>query len=149
MDCGAFNGDSLLAYADWTGGRFQKAIAFEADPENFANLNSTVENDDRLRGRVRTVQEAVGLERSTLKFAASGMGNAAISTAGTVSVQCAPLDETLLDEQPTYIKMDIEGAEIDALTGASATLSGIAPPWRFARTICRITSGRFPRGCMN
>ncbi len=119
VDCGAFDGDSMLAYADWTGGRFQKAIAFEADPENFASLNRTVENDERLRGRVRTVQEAVGLERSIVKFAASGMGNAAVSACGTVSVQCSPLDETLVDEHPTYIKMDIEGAEIDALTGAS------------------------------
>ena len=127
VDCGAFDGDSMLAYADWTGGRFQKAIAFEADPENFASLNRTVENDGRLRGRVRTVQEAVGLKRGIVKFAASGMGNAAVSASGTVSVQCSPLDEALLDEHPTYIKMDIEGAEIDALTGAAATLERRRP----------------------
>lgn len=127
VDCGAFDGDSLLGLADWTRGRFQKAIAFEADPENFVSLKKAIEADDRLRGRVRTMQEAVGLEKTVVRFAASGSGSAAISASGSVEVQCSPLDETLSDERPTYIKMDIEGAEIDALTGAAATLSRDRP----------------------
>ena len=60
MDCGAFNGDTLTALADWTGGVFRKAVAFEADPKSFAVLQTVVEGDDRLRGRVRAIQGAVG-----------------------------------------------------------------------------------------
>ena len=122
VDCGAFDGDSLRALAGWTGGRFRKAVAFEADPLNFAALERTVSTEPKLKGRVRAVRAAVGRNRSMVRFAASGRGNAGISDSGDIVVDCVPLDDALLDEQPTYIKMDIEGAELDALHGGSATL---------------------------
>jgi FkbM family methyltransferase len=127
VDCGAYNGDTLLDFAEWTGGQFRKVIAFEADPENFAALERTVAGDARLRGRVRSVRQAVGLQRSTVRFAASGLASAAISDAGDVEVECASLDESLMDESPTYIKMDIEGAEMEALMGAAAVLRAHRP----------------------
>jgi hypothetical protein len=37
-------------------------------------------------------------------------------------VQAAPLDELLAGRGVTYLKMDIEGAEPDALQGAAATV---------------------------
>jgi FkbM family methyltransferase len=122
VDCGAFDGDSLLSLADWSGGKFRKAVAFEADPTNFAALERTVAMDHRLDGRVRKIQAAVGRHRSKLRFAASGNGSAAISISGGIEVDCVPLDDILASERPTYIKMDIEGAEIDALQGAAVTL---------------------------
>lgn len=122
VDCGAYDGDTLRAMAEWTGGRFQKAVAFEADPWSFGALQQMVERDETLRHRVRIVQQAVGREAGTLRFAASGLSSAAISEAGDIEVQCVPLDEALTGEHPTYIKMDIEGAEMDALAGASAVL---------------------------
>jgi FkbM family methyltransferase len=127
VDCGAFDGDTLRALADWTGGRFRRAIAFEADPANFAALERTVAGDERLHGKVHAIQEAVGGERCKLRFAASGLASAAISASGAIEVQCSPLDEALADEHPTYIKMDIEGAEMDALLGASALLKRERP----------------------
>jgi FkbM family methyltransferase len=127
VDCGAYTGDTLVEFADWTGGRFHKALAFEADPGNFAELERTVAGDDRLRGRVRAVPRAVGRERCKVRFAASGMGNAAISDAGDIEVDCGPLDELLADVSPTYIKMDIEAAEMDALLGAAAVLRRSQP----------------------
>ena len=108
-------------------GTLWKAVAFEADPENFANLNRAVDSDVRLRDRVQTVQRAVGSENKIVRFAASGLGSAAISACGAIEVQCLPLDETLADERPTYIKMDIEGAELDALKGATAILARNRP----------------------
>jgi FkbM family methyltransferase len=122
VDCGAFDGDTLRSFADWTGGRFTKAVAIEADPANFAALRQNVTADPRLADRVRTLRVAIGALRSKVRFAASGLSGAAITDAGGLEVECLPLDEILLDEQPTFIKMDIEGAELDALQGASRTL---------------------------
>jgi FkbM family methyltransferase len=127
IDCGAYDGDTLRGMADWTRGTFRKAVAFEADPKNFAKLGQTVESDERMRGRVDMIEEAVGAEKCIVRFAASGLSSAAIAGSGGIEVQCSTLDEKLADQRPTYIKMDIEGAETDALRGASAVLASDRP----------------------
>jgi hypothetical protein len=42
-------------------------------------------------------------------------------------VDCIVLDEFLTGKRPTWIKMDIEGAEFDALTGARQLIERGAP----------------------
>jgi FkbM family methyltransferase len=127
VDCGAYDGDTLRGLAEWTRGSFRKAVAFEADPQNFAALQRTIAGDERLRGRVDAIQAAVGLRRSMVRFAASGLASASVSECGDVEVDCASLDETLFAQRPTYVKMDIEGAEMDALHGATTTIRRYHP----------------------
>jgi FkbM family methyltransferase len=122
VDCGAYDGDTLCDFADWTGGSFRKAIAFEADPVNFGALQQAVAGDRRFHGRVDTIQAAVGQGPRKVRFAACGLASAAISDSGDTEVDCVSLDDSVIDAKPTYIKMDIEGAELDALDGARVTL---------------------------
>ena len=46
---------------------------------------------------------------------------------GSLEVQGEPLDRVLANETPTYLKMDIDGAEPDALLGARRTLERCRP----------------------
>jgi hypothetical protein len=57
---------------------------------------------------------------------AAGNKSSAIG-AGEVEVDCVPLDAVLGAPAPTYLKMDIEGAEVDTLVGASRTIREHAP----------------------
>jgi hypothetical protein len=62
-----------------------------------------------------------------VRFSGSGLAAAAISESGDIEVDCVRLDDALAGEAPTYVKMDIEGAELDALLGASGILSASSP----------------------
>ena len=122
VDCGAYNGDTLQDFVLASRGRFDKFIAFEPDPNNFQELQLKI-NDSRITAH----PFAVGDQTETLPFTASGAMDARVASEGTSLVQCVRLDELLADEQPTYIKMDIEGAEPKALLGAEKTIKRCRP----------------------
>ena len=56
-------------------------------------------------------------ENIQLHFAANNKSNSAISHEGNLLIQCVALDLCLPDFEPSFISMDIEGAEFDALQG--------------------------------
>ena len=61
-----------------------------------------------------------------VRFAATGQPNSAAG-AGDIPVPVVRLDDALSDVSPTYIKMDIEGAEPGTLAGAGSILQRDAP----------------------
>ncbi len=50
-----------------------------------------------------------------------------ISADGVITIQCVSLDEVISNFKSTLIKMDIEGAEIDALPGEQKTIQKYVP----------------------
>jgi FkbM family methyltransferase len=128
VDCGAFDGDSVRAFLARRGGVFARAIAIEADPLNAEKLRQSVAAmSPSIWERIRVVESAVGERRERLRFDSTGTAGSVIAGGGTVEVDCAPLDEILQQEAPTYIKMDIEGAEPEALAGARRVLQQHRP----------------------
>lgn len=122
VDCGAHNGDTLEDFLSVSGGRFEKVIALEPDSNNFRALQS--KSDDP---RITTYPLAVGDKTEMLRFDASGTEGSRITSEGNSYVLCIRLDELLAEETPTYIKMDIEGAEPRALLGAKETIRRCRP----------------------
>jgi len=124
-DCGAFDGDTLRSFLGRRGDRFKKIDAFEPDPSLFGKLQQFLATlPPALRGKIDAMPFAVGARRQRLTFdPACGT----FSAGGPVVVESAPLDELLGDNAPTYIKMDIEGAEMDALAGARLILQRHRP----------------------
>ncbi len=125
LDAGAFDGDTLQAFAAETQNRFEKYIALEPDPANYEQLALVAAGYPD--GVVETFPYAVGAENETVRFNASGGIGAAISETGSVTVQCKRIDDAFATAAPTYLKFDIEGAELDALKGAQETIARCRP----------------------
>ena len=121
VDCGAYDGDTIAAFRRVTGDRFDRIIAFEPDPKNFAALKSAASGDQRI-----VLQPyATSARRETLRFVAGDGVGSRVSSTGTCEIESVTLDEALDGLAPTYIKFDIEGSEPDALEGGRKTIAQI------------------------
>ncbi len=125
LDGGAYDGDTLKEFSTRTNNRFIKYIALEPDPVNYKKLQRVAASYED--GRVEVFPYAVGRENTILKFDATGGAGAGISESGTIEVNCKRVDDSFFDYKPTYIKFDIEGAELDGLKGAEKTIETYRP----------------------
>lgn len=129
VDCGAFDGDSIRLFAARTGGQFEHAYACEPDAENRLALGRYLAGlPAAQRDRVTVLPYAVGASNGTVRFDTSGTAGSHMTADETRdTIECRTLDTMMDGRMPTFIKMDIEGAEPDALGGATATLRRSRP----------------------
>ena len=120
-DAGAFDGDTCRRMLELWGGRAKRIHAFEPDPASALKFQGWVKEAPD-RDRIHFHPMALGSQSGTLRFQGSGALNATSSSHGGTEVPCRTLDEVLGEDPPDFIKMDIEGAELDALKGATALL---------------------------
>lgn len=121
VDCGSFQGDTLPAFVSFWHGKFQHIFAIEPDPDNRTSLELTKKRLG-LGDRVTVIPCAVGDRTDVVSFSRTGTMASQITEGGEFSVECRKLDDLSWPVAPTYIKMDIEGAEPRALLGASNLL---------------------------
>ncbi|HXY36169.1 MAG TPA: FkbM family methyltransferase, partial [Planctomycetaceae bacterium] len=122
VDCGAFDGDTIRVLSQRLGGSLCRIFALEPDPQNFAMLEAYLASLGPRGRSVTALPYAVGRRRETLRFAATGGDNASVAAEGSVTVEAVSLDELLANEAPSFIKMDIEGFELEALAGAAEVI---------------------------
>jgi len=128
IDCGAYDGDTIREFVAAVNGRFPRLIAFEADTSNFQRLKKWVSEQPReINERINILEKAVGRVSGTLRFVSTAGANAAVSATGNTLIAATTLDEALVGEVPTFIKMDIEGSEMDALEGAAHVITTHRP----------------------
>lgn len=127
VDCGAYDGDTIKVFLQQPGASSAQIHAFEADPENFARLKRTVSAFPQAES-IKIKNAAVGAFNGSVSFCSSGNESSFVSQQGAgIRVDSVTLDDALGDVEPTYIKMDIEGAELDALAGARRLIQRSSP----------------------
>ena len=128
VDCGAFDGDTIKQVIDRVGDSFAAVHAIEADPLSLEKLASYLRNlPPHVAEKVHVHPCAVCLDRMTLRFEITGSVDSKICEEGGVEVDGIPIDELFANTPITMIKMDIEGAEYDALLGARKVIERDKP----------------------
>ncbi len=126
VDAGAYLGGFTL-YAAKKVGKTGKVISFEPDPKNFVALKKSVECSHF--GNVVLMNKALGDSVKEVELeSADHFSSVVIKTSKrpTSRVQQTTLDQEMKNlgiNKVHFIKMNIEGAEVDAVKGAAKILS--------------------------
>lgn len=127
VDCGAFDGDTLRALLKRTSG-YARYYAVEPDSDNRSRLSASLRDlDPVLASHCTILPYAVGNHSGTTRFLETGTASSVVSDAGDQEISMERLDNLLQKATPTFIKMDIEGAEQDALQGGRETIQRCRP----------------------
>lgn len=130
-DLGACSGDTIESFlSHWA--VFSFITAFEPDKINYAKLREITHTTRDIDSPwIETRRNAVGDSREMMAFQQNGDYSSHLSThvshPATTMVECVKLDDAFLRLPPTYIKSDIEGAELEMLWGARNIIKQCSP----------------------
>lgn len=119
VDGGTFDGDSVTCFVNRVHGKFNRIHTFEPDTLTFARLCAAFPSDDRIRHHNAGLWKTTGL----LRFQSDASRLARLDATGDAEVPVVSLDDVLGGDRVTYIKMNIEGAEREALQGARRSIA--------------------------
>jgi len=141
VDCGAYNGDTVKSFIDVVNGNYKNIYAFEPDKLNFTKMKKWV-NDNKIK-LIHCYKKGVYSSIGKIQFQNKGTADSRISRLGRltklttltkdVRIALSYISMVNLDsffegrQKPTLIKMDIEGAEMEAIKGMKLLLKKYRP----------------------
>lgn len=121
VDCGGFIGDTtqnfILRHPD-----FQQIFLYEPIPKHFCVCTKFLSKYTK----VTLKNSGVGNSNENITLFEDGVGSK-ISEKGTCSGKIVKLDDDLQNVHPTFVKMDVEGFELEALKGMTRILKEDKP----------------------
>jgi len=126
VDGGAYVGDTLRSLLDHNFS-FDAVAAFEPDPANYQQLRQFADEHQHQLGTRTLLPCGLGSQTASCAFATGRGGGSVIIPEGSLHIQVVALDDVLPSFNPTFIKLDIEGAEPAALRGAAGTIRRSQP----------------------
>jgi FkbM family methyltransferase len=116
VDVGCFDGFTTLEFIKRCPD-YSSVHVFEPDAYNYETCKRRLADHQRLH----LWNVGAGSERKSVSFAAAGSASG-ISEDGELTIEVDRIDDVLTDV-PTFIKIDIEGSELEALRGAERTIA--------------------------
>ncbi len=124
VDGGCYDGFTTKAFFKWSGGKGY-AYCFEIDQENIKTIRRNLP-----AGNYEIVAKAMWSEKRQLSLSAAGDFASSVTDQiqeGNYFIEADTIDSLLQDKGVTYIKMDIEGAELAAIKGAEKVIREQSP----------------------
>jgi FkbM family methyltransferase len=126
VDGGSYTGDTVLEFIKYTSGNYEHIYGFEPEINNFkqAKINLTKYKN------IDLINKGLWSNNDTLSFN-SANSSSKIDDSGKNQIELISLDSFFREksncELPTFIKLDIEGAEKQALIGMSEIIKKAHP----------------------
>lgn len=128
LDLGAYRGDTieeLIRYAK----NYQKIIAVEPDPKTYHKLCAYVAD----KPNIQTYQKLIWKKDNlSLLFSDNGGRNSVLNGKTGIYVDTITIDKIAAEFAVSYLKMDVEGAEKEALAGGKEVLAHLMPKLNIA-----------------
>lgn len=137
LDLGAYDGDTVLEFVDLVRGSWRQIWALEPDNRNFAKLQARLNGLPNTRALPLAIYQHSGdlsfrglAGRNSALAQPNGSADKAVAVKKQYTVSGISLDDLqrqYMDKPPTFIKMDVEGAEEQALLGGREMLAQYQP----------------------
>lgn len=124
VDGGSYDGMTSCEFASWTNGEYKKIYIYEANSNNEKMIEENLHNRDV--GNYQLYKCGLWSKKTELNFYDENGRGASVGDDGNVKIKVDSIDNTINDKV-TYIKMDIEGSEYEALVGAKDTIRKYSP----------------------
>jgi len=125
FDCGAYTGDTIADFLKAAGGRYYRIWAAEPDRANYQQLLQYIEKEQL--SNIEAVNKGVYGYAGRLPFQEEGSMLSMITGESKHYIEVDTIDHITAGNPVTYIKMDVEGAELQALQGAEQTIRTCKP----------------------
>lgn len=124
LDVGCYDGISSYYFSKWNKSPCAKIYAFEPDKNNIKKCKN---NLDKTGLTYTLIPKGVWSKKTELRFCSMNTVASMIDECGESIIETVDLDSLFLQEKVTFIKMDIEGAEKEALLGAKNIIQKYHP----------------------
>lgn len=135
LDVGAYRGYNILEFYKRTMGKYERIIACEPDSITLSILKNTIASNDI--ERVEIHNKGAWHKTATLSFQDGLAGSSRILESDAVSpsntsINVDTIDNIMNGRRVTYISMDIEGSEHNAILGAEQSIK----KWKPKMAVC-------------
>ena len=128
VDIGGFVGDTINDFIKKTKGCFEEIHSFEIDEKNYKKLeNYTNSLEAKFKNKINLYNIGLWNKNTKLNYEGSGASVNITTKATKNCIEVDTLDRLLINKNISFIKMDIEGAEIKALEGAKEIIKKYKP----------------------
>lgn len=127
IDGGAFTGDSAIEFIRRTRGEFSQIHCFEPEPSNFERLKD-IPLEKTHKDKVFFNELGLYDRSQEVEFySVPNSPGAKIKAGGASKINVVSLDDYLNGASASFIKLDVEGADIPAMQGAYETITKYRP----------------------
>lgn len=122
VDGGGFDGFTTKTFYNFVRGKYKSVLYFEPSSKMFETSKLALKD----LPNVKMFNEGLYSNSGFVSFTSTANVDGKISADGDIKIPVRQID-SLIGEEPTFIKLDIEGAEEEALNGAKNVITQLKP----------------------